>query len=294
MTTTETWTVQRLLNWTSQHFQSKEIPSARLDAELLLSHALGKKRLDLYLGFDQPVTPGELSIMRDLVKRRSRHEPVAYILGRQEFYGRSFAVGKGVLIPRPETEHLIDEAVAWAREKELLENSLQVLDVASGSGCIAVTLACELKGAQVTAIDLAEAAYHYTLLNAQRLGVTDRTRVHHGNFDSWPFPTNGGFDIITSNPPYVSQQDIPALQRDVREFEPHEALVGGVVGSEIISRWVPKMVSLLKRGGLLVLEIGYDQGDVVQQILKQQDGLDEIRVLKDYSGHGRVARAVKQ
>ncbi|MGA8415333.1 MAG: peptide chain release factor N(5)-glutamine methyltransferase [Candidatus Dormiibacterota bacterium] len=194
--------------------------SARLDSELLCAQALGLRRLDLYLQFDRPLDAEELTSIRELVRRRGRGEPVAYITGTREFYGRPFTVTPDVLVPRPDTETLVERATTFLRARPGAE--LRVADLGTGSGCIAITVAAEIPGMQVVATDVSPAALEVARANAAELGV-DVSFMEC----SWADGLDGRFDLIVSNPPYVTTEELEAVDRDVRDFEPRGALLGG-------------------------------------------------------------------
>jgi release factor glutamine methyltransferase len=194
--------------------------SARLDSELLCAQALGLRRLDLYLQFDRPLDEQELSAIRELVRRRGKGEPVAYITGQREFYGRGYAVTRDVLVPRPETETLVERALAALRGRTT--EGVRVADLGTGSGCIAISLAAELPGIEVIATDISAPALEVARSNAERLGVA--VTFAEG---SWADGLSGHFDLIVSNPPYVTTGELESVDRDVRDFEPHGALLGG-------------------------------------------------------------------
>jgi len=294
LSTAEAWTIQKIIDWTTKHFVSKGISSARLDTELLLARALSCRRLDLYLKFDQPLKNEELSTFKEMVKRRSQKEPVAYILGEKEFYGRGFSVGPGVLVPRPETEHLIDEVLTWVKQGGFTYNELRILDVGSGSGCIGLTLAAELPNARVVLLDSSQVACSFTESNALKLGVSEVVEVINQDFESYAQSTTEQFDIVASNPPYIGTLVKSELQEDVRRYEPEQALFGGSRGDELINRWMPSYIKLLKPLGLLVFEIGSDQGEVAKKILADSKDLDQGRLAADYSGHPRIVRAIRK
>jgi release factor glutamine methyltransferase len=197
--------------------------SARLDSELLCAHALGLRRIDLYLQFDRPLDEMELASIRELVRRRSKGEPVAYITGTRDFYGRTFSVTPEVLVPRPDTETLVQQAVAYLRARPGAE--LRVADLGTGSGCVAITLAAEVPGMRVIGADISAAALDVARINATSLGV-DVAFVE----SSWAGALDGSFDLIVSNPPYVTTAELAGVERDVRDFEPHGALLGGEDG----------------------------------------------------------------
>jgi len=197
--------------------------SARLDSELLCAQALSLGRLDLYLQFDRPLDEHELTAIRELVRRRGKGEPVAYITGSREFYGRSYMVTPDVLVPRPETEALVERALTVLRER--VDGRTRVADLGTGSGCIAITLAAETPGIEVVATDLSPAALEVARANAQRLDAAVTFVAC-----SWADSLSGHFDLIVSNPPYVTTGELESVDRDVRDFEPHSALLGGERG----------------------------------------------------------------
>jgi release factor glutamine methyltransferase len=197
--------------------------SARLDSELLCAQALGIRRLDLYLQFDRPLDEHELTAIRELVRRRGKGEPVAYITGTREFYGRPFTVTSDVLIPRPDTETIVERALVAVRALD--GRAARVADLGTGSGCIAITLAAEVPGTEVVATDVSAAALEVARANAERLDV-EATFVE----SSWADALDGAFDLVISNPPYVTTGELAVVDRDVRDFEPHGALLGGVDG----------------------------------------------------------------
>ena len=197
--------------------------SARLDSELLCAQALGLRRIDLYLQFDRPLDEQELTAIRELIRRRGKGEPVAYITGTREFYGRPFHVTPDVLVPRPDTETLVQRAVAYLRDRPGAE--LRVADLGTGSGCIAITLGAEVPGMRVFATDVSPAALEVARGNAAALGV----EVEFVEC-SWADALDGTFDLIVSNPPYVTTDELAAVDRDVRDFEPRGALLGGEDG----------------------------------------------------------------
>lgn len=227
--------------------------SPRLDAELLAAQALNLRRLDVYLQFDRPLEEEQLGAIRELVRRRGDGEPVAHITGEREFYGRAFRVTPDVLIPRPETETLVGLAIAEAQRRAPGGEGLLIADVATGSGCIAVTLAAELPGARVTATDVSEAALSVARVNATRHEVADRVELVLG---SWCAPLAGrAFDIVVANPPYIPTAELADLARDVRDHEPPLALDGGTDGLDAYRELLPSIATVLADGGWSALEI---------------------------------------
>jgi release factor glutamine methyltransferase len=216
-------TLMDVLRLSTTYIGDHGSPSARLDSELLCAHALGLRRLDLYLQFDRPLDETELSSIRELIRRRGKGEPVAYITGTRDFYGRTFRVTPDVLIPRPDTETLVQHAVEYLRARPGAE--LRVADLGTGSGCIAITLAAEVLGTNVVATDVSAAALDVARTNATALGVA----VGFAEC-SWAGALEGSFDLIVSNPPYVTTAELDGVDRDVRDFEPHGALLGGEDG----------------------------------------------------------------
>jgi release factor glutamine methyltransferase len=216
-------TLMDVLRLSTRYIGDHGSPSARLDSELLCAHALGLRRIDLYLQFDRPLDETELASIRELVRRRSKGEPVAYITGTRDFYGRTFSVTPDVLVPRPDTETLVQHAVAYLRARPGAE--LRVADLGTGSGCIAVTLAAEVPGVRVIGTDVSAAALDVARANATSLGA-DVALVEC----SWADGLDGSFDLVVSNPPYVTTEELAGVERDVRDFEPHGALLGGEDG----------------------------------------------------------------
>jgi release factor glutamine methyltransferase len=281
----ETWTIGRILQWTQGHFAGKGIDSPRLDAELLLCAVLRQSRVHLYTHYDQPLTLAERDAFRELVRRRARREPVAYILGEREFYGRPFWVTRDVLVPRPETEHLVDAVRDWVEAQKLVAPRLA--DIGTGSGAIAISLAAELASAEVYASDLSAAALEVARRNAERLEVLARvTLAVHDLLDEAPGP----FDVIAANLPYVPEPDRQALEPEVAAFEPGLALFAGAEGLDVIRRLCAQVMAHLRAPGLLALEIGAGQWPAVQTLL-QATGLAKVRAVADLQGHPRVALA---
>lgn len=282
------WTIGRVLGWTTQHFAEKGIDSPRLDAELLLAAALQKNRLYLYTHYDQPLNETERAGYRALVQRRSRREPVAYILSEREFYGLPLTVTRDVLVPRPETEHLIDAVREWldAHPRE----SPRLCDVGTGSGAIAVALAVQAPTASVVAIDVSEAALSVARTNAARHDVTARVRFVLGDLLA-PVAGEPPFDVIAANLPYVPSVERPHLMPEVRDHEPALALFGGEDGLDLVRRLIAAVPDRLVPGGLVALEIGVGQWPAVRALLESSDVFTHVRSVADLAGHPRVALA---
>lgn len=285
---TEIWTITKILNWCAEYFRSKGIESARLDAEILLSHTLKLTRMQLYLNFDRPLDAAELASFKDLVKRRARFEPVAYMTGEKEFWSRSFYVEPGVLIPRPDTEVLIEMVLDRLK---VHGGDLRGFELGTGSGAIAVTLLAEMLALRMTAVEISEIATKVTLENAKRHGVTDRLDLMREDFAAWmKVQQEMQFDFIVSNPPYVAKGEFSTLPPDVRDFEPHEALDGGDDGLNFYRILATFAKHSLKPNGFITVEIGDTQALAVADLFRTA-GFLEITVKKDYAGLDRVVTA---
>ncbi|MGE3801700.1 MAG: peptide chain release factor N(5)-glutamine methyltransferase [Candidatus Kapaibacterium sp.] len=282
---TEIWTVMRMIEWGTSYFRQKRIDSPRLTIELMLTHVLGLKRFDLYMQFDRPLVETELEKLRGMVKRRAAYEPLQYILEEAEFHGRTFKVRPGVLIPRPETELLVDEALRRTR-------SLRCLDVGTGSGCIAVTVALERPETEVVAIDVSEEALQIAQENAQSLGA-ERVEFRQIDFLSdESLGSLGSFDLIISNPPYVSGGEVSELQIEIRDHEPHIAVSDGADGLTFYRRFAAVGASMLRRDGEIFLELGYGMADAVGKMFEQAGF--HVDIYTDFDRIERILRARKQ
>jgi release factor glutamine methyltransferase len=279
-----TWTIRSLLAWIAQDFGALGIPSARLDAELLVGAALGLARVKLYLDLDRPLSPDELARARAAVVRRRKREPVAYILGEREFYRRSYEVTPAVLIPRPDTETLIERAL------ELLPagSAARVLDLCTGSGAIAITLAAERPELHVTATDLSAAALEVASRNAVRHGVDARCEFRQGDLFA-PLAAAARFELIVANPPYIPELEIETLQPEIRH-EPRLALASGPDGLSHLQRLCTSVLTFLAPGGASLFEVGQGQAPQVRSWLEAA-GLNEVTTRKDLGGIERVVEA---
>lgn len=279
-------TLLQLLTVTRNYFREKGIESARLDAELLIGHCLGLDRVGLYLEYDRPLLEQELRACRELVRRRAGYEPVAYITGRRDFWTLTLEVGTGVLIPRPETEVLVERALGFLAACEVARP--RVLDVGTGSGAIALALAEEMPQLDIVALDASAQAAACARANAERLGFSERVRVEQARFPDACAQHPGPYDLIVSNPPYIPSGDIELLAPDIRDYEPRAALDGGGDGLEVYRRWIPQFAPLLVAGGALMLEIGYNQGSAVSGLLAAAGHFSGIEVARDYARLDRV------
>ncbi|MEM9644311.1 MAG: peptide chain release factor N(5)-glutamine methyltransferase [Planctomycetota bacterium] len=287
MSEQEPWTVLRLLEWTTQFFKKQGSDSARLDAEVLLAHARDCSRMDLYLAYADVPGDEQRVAFRELVRRRGEGAPVAQLVGFKEFYSLKFRVDENVLVPRPETEHLIIEAIDVCKAQGLIKEEIQVADVGVGSGVISVTLAKQLPNARVVAIDISQPALEIAQWNAEKHEVADRLTFVHGDLlEASEKPAQ--FDLICSNPPYISQDEFEDLEDTVREHEPVQALVAGPKGTEVIDRLVDQSVSRLKPGGQLIIELSPMIAEECSALVEATDAFQDTRLIKDLAGHQRI------
>jgi release factor glutamine methyltransferase len=282
----ETWTIRRVVAWATDDLKKRGVTSPRLDVELLLGKVLGMDRVALLIDADRPLAKAELAAYRALHTRRRAGEPVAYLLGVREFYGRPFRVDARVLIPRPDTEILVETALARTRGISL---SARVLDLCTGSGCVAISLARERPTTRVLGVDLSDGALVVARENALRLGAVNAGFLHSDLFAA--LPRGLVFDLITANPPYIPDPEISSLQPDIRDFEPRLALSGGADGCACTRRIVADAPRRLAPGGVLALEVGAGQADEVAALLEKA-GFEAIAKNVDYGGHERVVSGV--
>lgn len=280
----DVWTISSLLNWTVNYFKSKNIESARLDAEVLLSHVLGQERIYLYVHFDEPMQQDELNKFREYVKKRAQHVPVAYIIGEREFMGLPFKVTPDTLIPRPDTEILVENVLANVdKNKEMM-----IADIGTGSGAIILSLLANLPNAAGKTVDIAPKAIEVAKENAVNLQVDDRCEFFTGDLFA---PLQGDkFDVIVSNPPYIPQKDIAGLEDDVKAYEPVSALTDGGDGLSYYRRLLGEGREYLRENGFIALEIGIYQSKAVKH-MAEENGWKNIKVIKDYAGIDRVVLA---
>lgn len=279
----ERWTVLKVLRWTTEFFQKKGVRSPRLDAEVLLAYLLGTDRVGLYLDHDKPLKEEELAAFREMIQRRIAGEPVAYITGEKEFWSLSFKVTPACLIPRPETEVLVEEAIRAAADAP---HPLRILDIGTGCGAVAIALAKELEKSEVWATDRSPYALEVAKENVERHGVGDRVRLVEADL----FPKDEGqFSLIVSNPPYIPTEEVLRLDPEVRDYEPLEALDGGPDGLRYLRRIAEGAPLRLRPGGWLLLEVGKGQAEEVQRILVRE-GFSPVETVRDYTGVKRVVK----
>lgn len=279
-------TVREALNEATSSFEAVGIPSARLDAEVLLSFCFKRDRLDFFKNPEMQITGAQHAGFKNLIARRIKWEPVAYITGRKEFWSFTLEVNKDVLIPRPDTEILVEEALSIGRKFAYPE--MKIVDIGTGSGAIALALAKELPQAQIVATDISPAALAIARKNALNLGLKDKIDFNQSDlFDS----IDDFFDIIVCNPPYISAQDYEKLPSGVKAFEPREALLAGESGTEFYEKLVYQAINNFKENGWLLLEIGAKQEASVRKIMEDSGIYDNIVMRRDYAGLPRVIRA---
>lgn len=285
-TNAEPWSIKRVLAWASDDFKRRGNPSARLDAELLLGAALGCDRIKLIMEGERPLSDDELGRYRALIKRRRISEPIAYILGQREFFALPMRVDRRVLIPRPDSEILVETALRETRAQHLYG---RMLDLCTGSGCIAIAFAKERPTWRVTAVDVSPDAAAVARENVQRGGVVHNLAVLEGDLFA-PLEESARFELITANPPYIPSGDIAGLDADVRDFEPRLALDGGADGLDVTRRIVQNAARYLSPNGLLAMEGGFDQAPAVAGLLAAA-GYTDIARAKDLAGVERVVSA---
>jgi release factor glutamine methyltransferase len=284
----ETWTVGRLLTWTTDYLKRHGSDSPRLEAEVLLAHALGCPRIGLYTTFDEEPQESVRATFRELVRRRSEGEPVAYLVGHREFYSLTFHVGPAVLVPRPETEHLVGALMDVA--KAAGEQDFRIADVGTGSGIIAICAAKYLPKARVVAIDSSPDALAVARENAGQHGMAERIEFVEGDLLG-PLPAEPRFHVVASNPPYVSEAEWETLTTDVKKYEPRGALVAGPTGTEVIERLIPQAAERLLPGGHLLIEISPMIHDAVGKLIQAESRLEGQPTVKDLARHARVVVA---
>lgn len=287
MTAHEVWTVQRLLTWTVDFFRQHDIEQPRLDAEVLLASALNKDRIYLYVHFDQPLESDELTRFRSYVRARAAHVPLAYVLGRREFMGLHFCVTRDTLIPRPDTELLVQCAIDFLRVRMLTcAEELYIADLGTGTGAIALSLLHHMNGTRADAVDLSPSAADVAHENAVHLGLADRISVYTGDLTA---PLVGKrYDMIVSNPPYIPSADIESLMPEVRLYEPLLALDGGADGLSFYRRIMAEAPAFLKEGGALAVEVGAGEAADVAALARTHPRIVRTEIHKDLAGIERV------
>ena len=263
----------------------KKIKTAELDSQILMSKAINKEKKFLILNFNNEIPKENLNIFNDLVNQRSKGKPIAYLLKKKEFWKNEFVVDRNVLIPRPDTELLVEQALELTKNK----NKLNLLDVGVGSGCILLSILNEKKNFYGTGIDICGKSLSICRVNSHKLGLKKRVKLFKSNIDNFHY---GKYDLIISNPPYIKKYDLKCLEKSVIGFEPKQALDGGIEGLSEIRKVISKSSELIKKNGFLILEIGFDQKNRVKQLL-QNKGFYIKKIVKDLSGHDRCIVSTK-
>ena len=285
------WTVLQLIEWSGQYLEEKGVERGRLDAEHLLAHAMSTTRLDLYLQYDRLLSGPELDQYRPLLTRRARREPLQYIVGRAGFRNLELEVDQAVLIPRPETEILVDEVLQWVSDNKLKNPG--ALDIGTGSGAIALSLVHEGPFSRVVATDTSSVALEVATRNSLMSGLSDRVDFRLGEFYE-PLTVGEVFEVIVSNPPYVADGEAQDLEPEIREWEPGAALYAGPDGLDALRRIATGFGAYLKPGGLLALEVGLGQATYIMELLENTGEFRTVRVRQDLSGRERVVLAHRE
>ena len=280
-------TVREILNEATRELETAGMETARLDAEVLLAFCLNCDRLEFLKNPDMQISKSQLAVFNKLVSRRLKWEPVAYITGRKEFWSFTLEVNKGVLIPRPDTEIILEEALAVG--KNII--APRIADIGTGSGAIALALAKELPEPKITAMDISRAALKVAKKNARNLKLGKNIEFLKGDLFA---PVKGLFDIIVSNPPYISAAEYEELPRGVKDFEPKIALLAGQTGVEFYEKLIYQSKNHLKKDGWLLMEIGAPQAEKIRDIMQECAFFEDIDVRRDYAGHDRVIKGRKK
>jgi len=289
----QTWTIQKLLNWITKYLTDKGIDAPRLSAELLLSYVLAMQRIELYTQFDKLVTKEQLDSLHDLVKRAGRHEPIGYLTGKTEFYSLQLEVSPDCMIPRPETELLVERAVEFLRTRT---GPQFVCDLCTGCGCVAVAIAKNFPEAEIIATDICDATLNVTARNIEKHGLKDRIRLLCGDLFEPIVPQLDvdKFDLIVCNPPYVSAAEFEKLDKSVKDYEPKLALFAGDDGLDVYRRIIDEAERFLRPDGTIMLEIGYKQGRAIKELFEKTGAYDEIKIEKDLHENDRIVTALKK
>ncbi|MFZ4405052.1 MAG: peptide chain release factor N(5)-glutamine methyltransferase [Pseudobdellovibrionaceae bacterium] len=284
--------LQEILQKTTAFLQQKPfVDSPRLEAEMLLAHALKIKRLEIYLQYDRPLQESELDLCRNLLKRRAVGEPMAYVIGQRDFFGLTFYVSPAVLIPRPETEYLVEEALQWLNKSFSTEEAsrpIEVLDLGCGSGCIGLAILKNFANIKLTALDISAEAIKIAHTNAKNFNLEDKIDWINDSAENFLATlTEKKFDLVVANPPYIDKND-SLIADDVKKYEPHLALFAENNGFSCVQNWTQNVMPFLNDKSLLLMEIGYNQKDVSMDLLKSVRTFDNIKTIQDLSGYDRI------
>ena len=280
------WRIIDVINWGVDYFENKSLENPRLEIEIFLQHILDCKKIDLYINFENEVSAPDLKKLKGYIKRRLENEPSQYIVGRSNFYGRNFYVDNNVLIPRPETEILINECIEFLSMK----NNPEIIDIGTGSGCIGITLAKEIPSSNVIAIDFSEKALAVAEENAKNIGIKN---IDFVKSDFLKQSINLRADLLVSNPPYIPKEDISNLMSDVKEYEPREALTDNLDGLEFYRVFSKKFDPMIKIDGALIVEVGKDKHPLKAKKIIEKSGPVNVEMINDYNGNIRVLKVMK-
>lgn len=286
----EAWTTRKLLDWLRGALKDKGIDDARLCAELLVAHVIGCQRLRLYMEADRPASPDELATLRNLAKRALNHEPVQYLVGEWSFYGITLKTDKRALIPRPESQTLVDEAVNAIKDIE--DRPPLVADVCTGSGCIAIAIASQAPSAIVHACDIDAEALALAAENIERTNLTDRITTFEGDLLA-ALPDAEPYDAIVANPPYIPDDEWDAVAPNVKDHEPTHALRGGADGLDLVRPLVAQAADRLRPGGLLAIEVSSARAGEALQLLTADDRFRDATIVRDFAGRPRVVTTLR-
>lgn len=287
----EKWTILRMLEWITGYFEKQGMESPRYEAEVLLEYALKMQRIMIYANFDRPLQPNELDVIRPMVKRRGKHEPMAYITGSRGFYNIDLKTDQRALIPRSDTETLVEAALGLLAKEDV--EMLKVVDIGTGTGAIALAMVHENKKIKMAAVDVSADALSLARENAEDLGLTEQVSFYEADlFAGLPSEWVSALDMVVSNPPYISESELDVMSKGVKEFEPNLALFADDDGLALIKRLVPEAFSALKPAGWFLCEIGFAQGSSVKSIFEQH-GFEDVKVLKDLGRNDRVVMGMR-
>ena len=280
------WRIIDVINWGVDYFENKSLENPRLEIEIFLQHILDCKKIDLYINFENEVSSHDLNKLKGYIKRRLENEPSQYIVGKSNFYGRNFNVDNNVLIPRPETEILINACIEFLSMKD----NPEIIDIGTGSGCIGITLAKEIPSSNVIAIDCSEEALAVAEKNAKNIGIKN---IDFVKSDFLKQTIDLRADLLVSNPPYISKEDISTLMADVKEYEPSKALTDNSDGLEFYRVFSKKFDPMIKIDGALIVEVGKDKHPLKAKKIFEQSGHANIEMINDYNGDIRVLKVMK-
>jgi release factor glutamine methyltransferase len=294
MAATEVWTVGKLLTWTADFLRKHGSESPRLDAEVLLAHACQCQRIELYTQFDRELDEATRAAFRELVKQRSQGTPVAYLVGHKEFFSLDFDVDRRCLIPRPETEHLVIAALDWIKRRTAAHSDsieLRVVDIGTGSGCVAISLAKHSKLSKILAVDISPVAIEIAQANLAKHQLAERIQLYQGDLLEAIPSSEAKFDLIVSNPPYVSPTEFEQLPRDVRDYEPKSALVADQDGMAITQRLFEQAVTRLNKDGIIMVESSPTVIPRLEAWIDSQSLWQRSPTVKDLAGRPRIVLA---